>query len=340
MRTPNFEANLKKVLKKQKPEKPTLFEFILSEEAETILSGYVMKEDSLTERIRRRIKAFYNAGYDFVPFLPGNLWFPKHAHKTAKTYSLNEGGWIIDRKSFDEYPWPKLSKCNYETLEIAAKYLPDGMKIMAYCPDGILENVIGICGYENLCYMLMDDRALAAEIFGEVGKRIEEYLKGSLSYDCVGMVFCNDDWGFKNSTMISHTDLREFVYPFYKNIAAEAHRADKVIGMHSCGNFSGIFEELYDVIGFDGKHSFEDTILPIEDAYDKYAGKIALLGGIDIDFLCRASQDEIRKRCLCMLERSQEKGSYALGTGNSVAPYVPLKSYFTLLKTANPDLTF
>lgn len=39
MREPDFEGNLKKVLKKQKPDRPTLFEFIISEEAEKILSG-------------------------------------------------------------------------------------------------------------------------------------------------------------------------------------------------------------------------------------------------------------------------------------------------------------
>lgn len=338
MREPDFEGNLKKVLKKQKPDRPTLFEFIISEEAEKVLSGYEMKEDSEEERIKRKIKAFYHAGYDFVPFLPGNLWFERSAHTTAETYSLNEGGLITDRESFERYPWPDKKDIHFRTLEIAQKYLPDGMKIMTYCPDGILENVIGLCGYENLCYLLMDDRELVRQIFDEVGKRIESYLIATLSFDCVGMTFCNDDWGFKNSTMISHDDLREFIYPYYTRIAKATHEKGKVIGMHSCGNFRGIYEELYEKIGFDGKHSNEDTILPVEEAYDRYGGKIAILGGIDINFLCRADEEAIRKRCETMLEKSRENGGYALGSGNSIARYVPLKNYFTLLKTVNPDL--
>lgn len=339
MRTPDFEGNLKKVLKKQKPDRATLFEFLISEEAEVALSGYQLKEDTPEEHIKRKILAFYHAGYDFVPFLPGNLWFTKNPHKTAQTYSLNDGGVITDRESFEKYPWPAMETIHYRTLEIAQKFLPDGMKIMAYCPDGILENVIGLCGYENLCYLLADDRELVKDIFTEVGTRIEKYLTDSLAFECVGMTFCNDDWGFKNSTMISHDDLREFVYPYYKNIAKATHAADKVIGMHSCGNFRGIYEELYDVIGFDGKHSNEDTILSVEDAYERYSDHIAILGGIDMNFLCRASQEDIRKRCLLMLERSEKKGAYALGSGNSIARYVPLQSYFTMLRTVNPDLS-
>ena len=72
MRTPDFDNNLKKILQKQKPQRPTLFEFIISEEAECVLSGYKLKEDTPEEHIKRKIIAFYNAGY-FVPFLPGNL---------------------------------------------------------------------------------------------------------------------------------------------------------------------------------------------------------------------------------------------------------------------------
>lgn len=338
MRSPDFEGNLKKVLKKERPERPTMFEFILSDEAERVLSGYELKDDTQEEYIKRKILAFYHAGYDCVSFWPGNLWFPKKEHKAAATYSMNDCAVITDWESFEKYEWPKMEDINYKTLEIAQKILPDGMKVVACCPEGILENVIGLVGYENLCYLLADDRELVREIFRAVGERIEKYLTDSLQYDCVGLPICNDDWGFRSSTLLSHDDLREFVYPYYRRIAEKAHGQGKMIAMHSCGNLEGIYEELYEVIGFDGKHSNEDTILPVEESYERYGGKIAILGGIDVDFLCRASEEEIRDRCVKMLEKSEERGGYALGSGNSIAAYVPLKNYFTMLKTVNADL--
>jgi len=107
--------------------------------------------------------------------------------------------------------------------------------------------------------------------------------------------------------------------------------------MHSCGCFDGIFEDLYKVIGFDAKHSFEDTIKPIEKAYAEYHKKIAILGGIDIDFLTRASEPEITERCNKMLKITEKDGAYALGSGNSIAPYIPLKNYFAMLRCVNPN---
>ncbi len=338
MRYPDFENNIKKVLLKQKPARPTLFEFLISEEAESVLSGYELKNDSIEERIKRKITAFYNAGYDYVPFILGDLAFPANEHDLDETYSLNEGGVITDRESFEKYKWKNIEDVSYRIFEIADKFLPEGMKIMSYLPGGVLENVIALCGYENLCYLFADDYELAERIFYEVGSRLEKFITETIAFDSVGMIFCNDDWGFKNSTMISHDDLRNLVYPYYKRIAAKTHAAGKVIGMHSCGNFSGIFNELYEKIGFDGKHSFEDSIMPVETAYDNYGDKIAILGGIDMDFMCRSDEESIRKRCFAMLEKSEDKGGYALGSGNSIAKYMPLKNYIALLKTVNKDL--
>ena len=337
MREPDFENNIKQVFLKKRPARPTLFEFLISDEAEEFLSGYKLKDDSPEERIKRKIKAYYNGGYDYVPFILGDLWFTNGGVETEETYSLNQGAVITDRNSFDEYPWPDMDKVNYGTLDIVKKYLPDGMKILSYCPNGILENVIALCGYENLCFMLADDRELAERIFGEVGTRIERFITETLKDPAVGIAFCNDDWGFNSSTMLSHDDLRKLIYPYYKRLAEKTHEAGKVIGMHSCGNFSGIFSELYDVIGIDGKHSYEDSIMPVEKAYETYGGKIAVLGGIDMNFLSRKSDEEISVRCKKMLEKTEEKGGYALGSGNSIAKFVPLKNYFAMIKTVYPE---
>ena len=337
MRTPDFEGNLAKVLSRKVPAQPTLFEFIVSDEAMNLMAGEARTGDDFRSVIAHRIRAFARAGYDFVPLVGSAFWFPRKPHVSAESYSLNDGGSISDWESFEQYDWESAEPRVYDAISEAEKLLPDGMKILAYCPDGILENVIGICGYETLCYLLADDRKLVEAIFARVGERIERYLTRCASMPSVGVLFCNDDWGFHSSTMISHADLRELVYPYYKRISAAAHANGKYCAMHSCGNFRGIYEDLYQEIGFDGKHSNEDSILPVETAYEQYADRIAILGGMDIDFLCRATQTEIADRCKAMLRRSAEKGSYALGSGNSIARYVPLESFVTMIRCVNPD---
>ena len=56
----------------------------------------------------------------------------------------------------------------------------------------------------------------------------------------------------------------------------------------------------------------------------------ALLGGIDVDFLCRASEAEIRQRVRETLDECHS-GGYCLGSGNSVANYIPVENYLAMM---------
>ena len=60
-------------------------------------------------------------------------------------------------------------------------------------------------------------------------------------------------------------------------------------------------------------------------------------GGIDVDFVCRSTPDEIYRRSKAMLERAQDRGGYALGTGNSVPDYVPMENYFAMIRAATEE---
>lgn len=60
-------------------------------------------------------------------------------------------------------------------------------------------------------------------------------------------------------------------------------------------------------------------------------------GNFAENFLCRATKSEIEERCKKMLRKSAERGAYALGSGNSIARYVPLENYFTMIRVVNPE---
>jgi uroporphyrinogen decarboxylase len=205
------------------------------------------------------------------------------------------------------------------------------MKIIIHGPSGVLENTIALCGYDNLCVMLYDDPELAGKIFEDVGSRLVKYYEQFIEYDSVCAIISNDDWGFKTQTMLSPADMRRYVFPWHKKIVEVAHRHKKPVLLHSCGQLEEVMEDIIEHMGFDGKHSFEDTIMPIEEAYEKYKGRIALLGGMDVNFVCTASLEAIAERSKAMLERAARDGGYALGTGNSVPEYVPQASYLAMV---------
>ncbi|MEI8194724.1 MAG: uroporphyrinogen decarboxylase family protein, partial [Phycisphaerae bacterium] len=65
-----------------------------------------------------------------------------------------------------------------------------------------------------------------------------------------------------------------------------------------------------------------------------YGRRIAIMGGIDLDFLVRRTPDEIYRRSKAMLERAQDRGSFALGSGNSIPEYVPQENYLAMIRAA------
>jgi uroporphyrinogen decarboxylase len=85
------------------------------------------------------------------------------------------------------------------------------------------------------------------------------------------------------------------------------------------------------VVEIDARHSFEDNIEDVLTAHQRYGDRIALLGGIDVDFLCRSTEPEIRKRVKQTLDECMPGGGYCLGSGNSIANYIPVDNYLFML---------
>jgi uroporphyrinogen decarboxylase len=104
--------------------------------------------------------------------------------------------------------------------------------------------------------------------------------------------------------------------------------------LHSCGYFENIIEDIIEGMHFDGRHSYEDNIMPVEEAYEKYHDRIAIIGGIDVNFICESTPAEVYEKSKAMLERASGRGGFALGTGNSVPEYMPDQNFFALIRAA------
>lgn len=329
---PDFN-NLLAVLRREEPARPTLFEFFHNEPLYARLVNRDFAE--VDERLRQgvtRIHAFRNAGYDYATFLLSGFWFPAGEHESQNTISINEGGLISDRKTFEQYEWPDPAAADFDYLTDLAPFLPDGMKFIVYGPGGVEENAIRLVGYEPLCYMMADDEDLVADIFAGIGSRLVDYYRRVACYDCVGACISNDDWGFKTSSLFSLKQMEKFLFPWHKKIVEVIHESGKPAILHSCGFFEHIVDVMADDLGYDGRHSYEDAILPVETAYEKYHDRFSILGGIDLDFICRSTPEAVYQRSKAILDQTRGRGGFALGTGNSVPAYVPDENFFAMIR--------
>lgn len=253
--------------------------------------------------------------------------------RTGGRQYMSEGrGPITTWDEFEAYPWPSLSDAHTRMLEWYEESLPDDMCVIGGGGFGhFAEFLTWLMGYETLCYALYDQRDLVRAIADRITELFRGALERILQFDRVKMVWGSDDMGFRSATLISPDDLREFVLPGHKLMAEMSHATGRPYLLHSCGNLSEIMEDLIEDVRIDAQHSFEDTIISVIEHKRLYGDRLATLGGIDVDFLCRADEQSIRRRVRETLEACIPGGGYCLGTGNSVANYIPLENYLVML---------
>lgn len=336
-RKPDF-CQLEKVLAREVPDRYTPFEFMLDNSLIRKYAPELYREPyGFREYILGEVKTFERLGYDYAMIHASDFHFPT-AEKTAKsTISLNDNIVIWDRDSFRNCPFMSPANANLQVLNEAAELLPEGMKLIICGPCGVLENVVAMVGYENLCMMLYDDEALVEDIFAAVGSRLVEYYSLAINHPAVGALMSNDDWGFNTQTMLSPADMRRYVFPWHKAIVEVAHKAGKPAMLHSCGYFGDIIDDVIDDMRYDARHSYEDTILPVEQAYEQLHDRIAVLGGIDVNFIATRTPEEIEARSKALLRQTAGRGGYALGTGNSVPDYVPEENYLAMHRCVDSE---
>jgi uroporphyrinogen decarboxylase len=329
---PDFN-NILAVLRNERPARPTLFEFFMNMPLYQRMAGPLPADcPKELQPLLTTVLAFQNLGYDYATVCMEGFGFEATDNHGKASCSMNEGSAIYDRESFNAYAWPDPDMAVFHQLADIAPFMPAGMKIIVRGSGGIFENVTTLVGYENLCIMIMEDEELAADIFNQVGSRFLRYYENVLKYDTVGTIIYNDDWGFRSQTLLSPDQFRRFVFPWCKKIVAAAHASGRPAILHSCGQLDAIWDDIIDDMKFNAKHSYEDTILSVEESYEKYGKRIAILGGLDLDFVCRSTPEEVYQRAKAIIAQTAKRGGYALGTGNSIPGYVPEENYFAMIR--------
>lgn len=279
-------------------------------------------------------------GYDAITVGVGTGFaLPGHAAAEDTSDALSHGtrsfvqgadSLIWDRASYERYRWPRPEEMDYHPLEQAARLLPEGMRILASI-GGPCEWLMWICGYEPLCYMLAEDPELVHETMGRIREHMVAMTRAMVTMDKVGAVWISDDMGYKTGTFLHPDQMRAFVFPAQKAIAEVVHAAGLPVLLHSCGDLHRVMDDLIDDVGIDAKHSYEDVILPVAEAKRRWGDRIGIIGGVDVDVLTRATADEVRRYTLRVLDDCAPGGGYLLGSGNSVANYIPVANYLAML---------
>ena len=348
--SPDYKWFRRVILGQEIPKRPPFVELFLDQEIlQEIVVNFLGRQwtapDANKENRKKYwdnyIEAYYRLGYDFV-WIDGKVNFPSKPRTAGDTANLSRGnrnwdeegaGAITSWEEFETYKWPSQTEFNLWDIEYVSKHLYEGMGLFVFPCRGFLEVPLEIImGFENFSYLLYDEPELVKAVCDRVGSTIMSFYRQVTNVDRLMGFFPGDDMGYKSATMISPNALRELILPWHKKAAALAHEHDLLYMLHSCGNLEEIMDDLIDDVKIDAKHSFEDQIIPASEFKIRYGEKIAVLGGIDIDKLCRLPENELRKYIRSTLEACMPGGRYALGSGNSVANYIPIQNYLCMLE--------
>ena len=348
--TPDWEGFMKCLRREGTPDRVHFIELIIDGEVKDEIIARFGLEEHLDQadpyfRYHRQIALQSFLGYDYITcpdgfgesldtgFTHGNLVTADTAdlkRQKGRSFVDEHRGPISNWQEYEAYSWPEPKDFNTRALEWSQKNLPENI-CMIGLTGSIYENLSWLMGYETLCYALYEQRDLVTAISQRVIELYRAEVEVLLQFDRIKVIWGSDDLGFKTGTLISPKDLRELVLPGHKALAKLAHDAGRPYIMHCCGNLTRIMHDLIEDVKIDGKHSFEDVIEDVREDKVRYGDRLSLLGGVDVDFLCRATEPQIRQRVDDILERCLPGGGYLLGTGNTVANYIPLENYLVML---------
>jgi uroporphyrinogen decarboxylase len=303
------------------------------------------KFEGQLELWQKRITFYQQMGYAYVPVEMAPSFAIRQDLFSADTalYSKGNRGWVNEHEGvihgmpYLENPanWPEGEQAfDYSMFEALAGLVPEGMKIIGGASGGPFEHASFMMGLEPLSMAVYDDPSMVELLFERIGKSLVEIATRLVKLDKLGIYRFGDDLGYKTATMFSPAQLRKYVFPWSKKVVEVVHQAGKPFLLHSCGQLEKVMDDLIDDVKIDAKHSFEDVIMPVTEAKRRWGSRVAIMGGIDMDFICRHSPSEIMERTKQVMDFCSQGGGYAIGTGNTVVNYVPVENYLAMLKAA------
>jgi uroporphyrinogen decarboxylase len=339
--TPNYK-NILNAAKNIRPERMPLYEHNISdkfmEKAINVKFSELINGDfnDKKEYMKHFTGFFKEMGYDTVSIercigliMPG-----------AGALGGHQPGIIQTRADFEKYPWKQIPQIYFDKydkdFQALREVMPEGMKAIGGPGNGVFENVQDLVGYEELCYISVDDPELYQDLFSTVGNMMYEIWSEFMKKygDIYTVCRFGDDLGFKSQTLIPAAEIRKNILPQYKRIVDLVHSYEKPFLLHSCGKIFDVMDDLIDYVKIDAKHSNEDQIAPFSVWVENYGPRIGNFGGVDVDVLCQNKEQEIKEYVRNVIGYSKGHGGFALGSGNSIPDYVPVNGYLAMIEAA------
>jgi len=188
-------------------------------------------------------------------------------------------------------------------------------------------------GLENL----MVDFATNPQLVKKLTKISEEYyieLYRRVIDEGVEIILLGDDYAGKNGTFMSPVHFDEYVLPVFARVVKEIKGKGGYIIKHTDGNIWEIIDRLINT-GVDALGPLEPGAgMDYKKIKDIYGSKVCLVGNIDVDLLCRGTDEQIKRNVKRLIVDVSIRGGHILSSGNTITSAVNPQNYIAMIKTA------
>lgn len=296
------------------------------------LAGIAAANGSKEDGFRQRLECHCFLGHELFRVHPSGGRFAMPDIYTQKGFTDQRRGPLASWEDFETFQWPDAQAADFSELDWLDAHLQENQR--AFHALDVFESAKRVMGYEAMCMALYDNPDLVQAVFDKIGALTVAIAETACDHPSYGALYVVDDLGFKTSLLLDPESIRRLVLPWHKRLVDVLHDHGKLCILHSCGNMYPLMNAFIEEVCIDAKHSFEDNVLPVTEVKKIYGRRVALLGGMDIDFLTRADDASIRTKTRDILSACMSGGGYCLGASNWITDDIPLGNYLCMLDEA------
>jgi uroporphyrinogen decarboxylase len=218
-----------------------------------------------------------------------------------------------------------------------------GRKAIITVARAVFTSSFMVRGMENLLVDYLLDPELAKAIGRTVGRYNQE-LHRLLLGSGVDVIILGDDYAHKTDLIMSPANFREFILPGFAEVVGNIKRSGGRCIKHSDGNIWKIIDALVDT-GVDGLGPLEPGAgMDLSEVKRRYAGKVCVVGNLDVDLLCRGTPEQVRAATRRLISEVSPGGRHILSSGNSIPASVKPENLRAMVEAAKelgryPDLS-
>lgn len=337
----------------KQPDRIPLFDFLFMQDLFKEVLGHRPEvynaEDAVRCSFELGMDSVWIPSDGFAGYAPKTLDEGIYEDEWGTVYQKSVSSWPIDapiRYPIEDWSDYKNWRCPDPHDSHRTKSLEEGL-ILADNKIAVLGGVLGpfttlffLMGLENACLTSIEE----PELFHKIMRDATDYnIAAGIHLIEAGAdaIIISEDLGYNSGTFLSPPNMRTFIMPYIREMAAAFKKCGTKIMLHCDGNIRAIMED----VAFCGVDAWQ----PIERKggndlghVKKTYGKILTpVGNVDSStVLPFGTKEDVERATLECMRIAGPGGGYILGSDHSLHDGIPVENIITMIETVKKYGTY